>query len=196
MSPVSVGPTLVTLVAPLLDASTAIWYHHPWEYWEEVPWVTRRVLQKQQVLDLGTGEVLDVVALLPSRKDRDFGKFYALFANKLLEELGLMNGEGKLLLYFLARVVDEPLQSEGWVRLDYEEAARTLGVGQRTLDRYLAKLKKRGFLEQDRPRSYLWRIRPDLVYRGSLVKYFDDRVDRFLKQIRGRVANDNVADGR
>lgn len=145
----------------------------------------KRILKEsRQVVDPETGEVIDVVAVLPPEpRDREFGKYFALFGHKLLEDLGLMNGEGKLLLYFLARVVKEPLNGDGWILLDYSEAAQTLGVSQPTLYRYLARLRDRGYLEQARPRSPVWRIRPEYVYRGTLARYLQHKTNREMDDI-------------
>lgn len=133
--------------------------------------------RKQQGVDMDTGEVLNVVALVPQHKDWDVAQVCELFATQVLEQLGLINGEGRLLLWFLAKTVTQPTQGEGWVQLDRDEVTRTLGIGRSTLRRYLHRLRRLGYVESDpKSRGYLWRIRSDMVYRGSLKPYWTKKL--------------------
>lgn len=146
--------------------------------------MTMVVREKRKLMNPETGETVDVVALVPEVKDRGFTKVFDLFATELLRDLGLMNGEARLLLLMLAKLKQEPVQGEGWLRLPVEEIAKALACSRSTAFRYLRRLKQKGYIEQDRPGSYLWRIKPELVYRGILAKYFDEEGQRFIEKIR------------
>lgn len=131
---------------------------------------------RRRLVDLTTGETVTAVALIPEARDAGFTKIFDLFSNEILAKIGVMNGELKLLVFFLAKTKDSSLQSDGWIPLTQKEMAQAIGVSARTVQNYLRKLKACGFIEQDRHHGYLWRIRPELVYRGSLVRYFSTRV--------------------
>ena len=53
----------------------------------------------------------------------------------------------------------------GWVDVDRNELARALGTSGANVRRALARLRSLGIVEQKRPRSSLWRIRPDMLER-------------------------------
>lgn len=104
------------------------------------------------------------------RHDKDFIKIFKLFSEKCLEDFGVLNGELKLLIYMMGRLQEEPMNTDGWIDLESDVLITELKTTERTYRLYLNKLKKFGYIEQKRPKSSIWRINPEYVYRGDLVE--------------------------
>lgn len=132
------------------------------------------VLNKKKTLfDLETADVVEAVAIIPEAKDKDFAKVYKLFSEKALLSLASMGYETKLLIWFLAQTVKLPQQSDMWIPVDYEEVAKEIGVSVVSLKRYVRKLLALGFIEQFKRRQTIFRLKPEFVYKGILVKYVE-----------------------
>lgn len=147
----------------------------------------RPILEKE-VLDTETGEVYKVIGLLPEARDKDFLKVYKLFSEKVLQDLGSMNGETRLLMWFIAQSINLPTQSEMWIPIDYLEVAKEIGVSKRSMHFYIKKLIELGYIEQYSKRQRIFRLKPDFVYRGILTKFKEDELSKTLKEIEKREA--------
>jgi len=137
---------------------------------------------KKEVIDPETGEVIEAVAFIPEAKDKDFVKIYKLFSKRLLEDLGTINGEAKLLFWLIARTMELPVQSDLWIPVDYQEVARELKVSKRSVMSYFKKLLELGYIEQFRPRNATFRIKPDYLYKGILSKYKEDQMEILINK--------------
>ena len=137
------------------------------------------VFQKE-VIDANTGEVIKAVAFIPEAKDRGFVKVFKLFGKKVLEDLGALNGEAKLLIWFMAKTLELPVQSDLWVPIDYKEAAKELGTTERSIRKYIKTLKELGYLEQFKNRNTTFRLNPNFVYKGVLTKYKEDTIKEVI----------------
>lgn len=119
------------------------------------------------------GEVVQTVTLLPREDhDRNYTKVFSLFASKVLEDLGSMNVEAKILLWMLSQRAMMPLQGSGYIDCPQEMLGYALGVTREAVNRGMKKLKEKGYIEQRRAKSPTWRIVPELCYRGSLTNYW------------------------
>lgn len=135
-----------------------------------------KVIQLDKVMiDAETGQMFPVTAIIPEARDKGFTKCFDLYSSKLLDELDVINGELKLLNFLQASMMTLPLNSEGWIYLDRKAVSQKLGITIRTLQKYLTSLRQRGYIEQDRARGYYWRIKPELMFRGSLCRYFEEK---------------------
>jgi len=132
-----------------------------------------KLVLTKEVMDLETGEVLKAISIIPETKDKNFVKVFKLFSVKVLQDLGLMNGEAKLLMWLLAKTLELPVQSDMWIPLDYKEVAKDLGVSKRSVMNYIKKLLKLGYIEQYKRRHPTYRIKPEFVYKGILQKLKD-----------------------
>lgn len=135
------------------------------------------VVFKKEVVDPNTGEIIEAVAFIPEHKDKDFAKIYKLFSKKLLEDLGTINGEAKLLFWLIAKTLELPTQSDLWIPVDYKEVARELNVSAVSIKRYFKRLLDLGYIEQYQRRQKIFRIKPDYLYKGILSKYKSDQLE-------------------
>ena len=126
---------------------------------------------QREVIDASTGEVIKAVAFIPEVKDKGFIKVFKLFGKKVLKDLATLNGEAKLLIWFMAKTLELPVQSDLWVPVDYKEIAKELGTTERSIRRHIKTLKELGYLEQFKNRNTTFRLNPDFVYKGVLTKY-------------------------
>lgn len=137
---------------------------------------------KQEIIIPETGEVKEAIAIIPEARDKKYAKVFELFSKKLLEDLGSINGEAKLLMWFLAKTIELPIQSDMWIPIDYEELSKELKLTRRTIETYIKKLKELGYIEQFRPRNSTFRIKPDFMYKGVLQKYKDNEAEKLVKE--------------
>jgi len=85
---------------------------------------------------------------------------------RLLLPPGLARAVGSgVELALLEHIATAPALPDGWVDIDRAQVAGVLGTSLANLRRALGRLKSLGLVEQKRPRSSLWRIRPDLLER-------------------------------
>ena len=138
------------------------------------------VVFKKEVIDPNTGEIIEAVAFIPEHKDKDFAKIYKLFSKKLLEDLGTINGEAKLLFWLIAKTLELPIQSDLWIPVDYNEIARELNVSAVSIKRYFKRLLDLGYIEQYQKRQKIFRIKPDYLYKGVLSKYKNDELEALI----------------
>jgi len=128
----------------------------------------------KEVIDADTGEVIKAVAYIPDVVDKGFSKVYELFSKKLFEDLAnkvLSGGEAKILLWFLAETVKLPIQSDMWIPIKYEELAKEVQLNKDVVQKYVKQLVNKGYLEQFAKRHTTFRLKPEYVYKGVLVKY-------------------------
>lgn len=126
---------------------------------------------KQEVIMPDTGEYKQAILVVPEARDKNFAKLFLAFSKKVMEDVGLMNGEAKLLIWFLAKTVELPIQSDLWIPIDYKRLAEDLGVSLASLKNYIARLKRLGYIEQYKTKHTTFRIKPDFLYKGLLVEY-------------------------
>jgi len=137
---------------------------------------------KKEVVDPNTGEIIEAVAFIPEHKDKEFAKIYKLFSKKLLEDLGTINGEAKLLFWLIAKTLNLPTQSDLWIPVDYKEVAKDLNMSVISIKRYFKKLLDLGYIEQFKPRNTTFRIKPDYLYKGILSKYKNDQLEILINK--------------
>jgi len=148
--------------------------------------------RRKILLDLETANVVEAVAIIPEIKDKEFAKVYKLFSEKVLLSLASMGYEAKLLVWFLAQTVKLPQQSDMWILVDYEQVAKEIGVSTVSVKRYVKKLLELGFIEQFKKRQTVFRLRPELVYKGILVRYMES-FSEFELRMRKKLAKNHKA---
>jgi len=127
---------------------------------------------KKVLFDLETASFVEAVAVIPEAKDREeFVKVYKLFSEKVLLDLSSLGYEAKVLLWLLAKTLEQPFQSEMWIPVSYGEVAKDIGLSEVSVKRYFKKLLELGYVEQFRRRQTIFRLRPEFVYKGVLVRY-------------------------
>lgn len=141
-----------------------------------------KMVFRQEVIIPETGEVKEAIAIIPEARDKRYIKVFELFSRKLLEDLKTINGEAKLLMWFLARTVELPVQSDMWIPVEYEELAKELGTSVISTKRYIKRLKELGYIEQFKERNTTFRIRPDFVYKGVLQRYKEEEAEKIIRR--------------
>ncbi len=122
-----------------------------------------------------TGTTVETCTILSPDDGEDKGpylKVFKLFGTKVLEDLGTMNVEAKILLWMLSQRSMMPMQASGYIDCPQEMLGNALGVTREATNRAMKKLRDKGYLEQRRPNVATWRIKPDLCFRGSLTNYW------------------------
>lgn len=128
------------------------------------------------------------VKVLPARryqaKDKGFAKVFKTFAVSVLRDLAALNSECRVLMWFLAQTVDNPHQSAGWLFVPFDALCEDTGLSDRQVRRSLAVLKhgvkhedghiSKPYIEQQRPRSQIWRIKPEFVFVGVLKEHVEN----------------------
>jgi len=135
--------------------------------------VGKKLFFKKKVIDAETGEYITAIAFIPEPKDKEFAKVFKLFGERLLEDLAnrqLTGGELKILAWFLAKTIELPIQSEMWIPVIYEKMAEEVRLNKDVVNRYVKRLVRKGYLEQLAPKRAVFRLKPEYVYKGYLVK--------------------------
>lgn len=132
-----------------------------------------KIVKRGELMDPKSGEIVETITILPSSDDRvPYTKVYRLFASKVLEDLGTMNVEAKVLLWMLSQRAMMPIQASGFIDCPQEMLAYAIGCKRLAVNKAMKNLREKGYIEQRRPKSQTWRIRPDLCFRGSLNNYW------------------------
>jgi len=126
---------------------------------------------KKPVIEIDTGRVIQTIAFIPDIKDEDFLKIFPLFGKKILQDLGLLHGEIRFLVWLIAKTIELPYQSDLWIPISYEDVAKDLGITVRSVKTYTKKLLELGYIEQFKRRHSTFRLKPDFFYKGNLKKY-------------------------
>ena len=140
------------------------------------------IIKKEKVIKQETGEVLDAITFIPEVKDGMFVKVFELYSKKFMEDMGVINGEAKLFMWFVAKTINNNIQTDGWIIVDYKELAKEFNISDRTIKSYIKKLLQLKYIEQYQKRQKIFRINPDLVYKGKLWKYRKKEIEEHIKK--------------
>jgi len=142
--------------------------------------MTKKLLFKKKLIDAETGEYITAIAFIPEERDKDFAKVYKLFGDKILRDIAerkITGGQAIILLWFLAKTVELPIQSDMWIPIDYGDLAKEIKLSPRVIRMYVKQLVEKGYLEQFKKRHSTFRLKPDYVYKGILVKFKESQPD-------------------
>ncbi|MGI9862733.1 replication/maintenance protein RepL [Moorella naiadis] len=127
----------------------------------------------KKVVDVQTGEILNVISVIPEQKDKNYLKVFRLFSEKVIMDLrGNLNGATDTLFWLMNKLQELPPNSEPIIAAYPKEIAKTLGLSERTIRTHLNKLCQHKYISQLYPRQYIYRFNPEYLYRGNLVKYW------------------------
>ena len=135
----------------------------------------RRIVGHRTLTDSKTGETLNAITIIPRSDDKDYTKVFQLFASKVLMDINTMNVEAKILLWLLSQRAMAPMQASGWICCQQGLLAEAIGVTRVSINRAMARLADKSYIEQQGPKSQNWRIKPDLCFRGSLHNYWHSK---------------------
>jgi hypothetical protein len=131
----------------------------------------------EERIDPKTGEFISKVHTVtigtPNRSmDLNFVKIYPAFFSSFLQELKIDDGKARLVLYLVYRAIDMKSDSDNVVVADNKELMGALNISKPTLIRYIAELCKLKVIERLKPRMPVYRINPNMIYKGVLTKYY------------------------
>ena len=149
----------------------------------------KKIFKTERYVKEETGEIVNVISIIPEARDKDFVKVFKTFSEKFLKDLKLINGEAKLFLWFLSVTIEKEPNSEGWIFVDYEELAKELDVTVGTIKNYIKRLLGFGYIEQKKKRQTIFRIVPEMVYKGYLWQYKQKEGEEIFKK-EGAVVNE------
>jgi len=140
----------------------------------------RQVVKGKRVLDveklvLSDGTEIPVemklLAYIPRKVDRN--KYVKLYQEHLLEKLvkGRLNRTDFKVFLWLVSV--DPWGND-WIVVDYDELAKELGVSKSSVKVSMSKLVKENLVFQLKPRQTVFRLNPNIVYKGGIVGKSED----------------------
>ncbi|MCS7106395.1 MAG: replication/maintenance protein RepL [Candidatus Aenigmarchaeota archaeon] len=127
----------------------------------------RKVEKQKQVVDLETGEILDVVTLIPEAKDRDFTKVFSLLSKKALKDVQKLNNAVWVLFYIMNEL--KPYSNE--VYLNPKILAKELKKSSRMIRIYLVKLMELGYISPVPEKKHFYTIDPQMIFKGRISKF-------------------------
>lgn len=147
-------------------------------------WVETRV-------DMATGEssgpvaverevnVESIVIGRPYKRkgDMDFVKIYPAFFSSFLEELGVDDGKARLVLYLVYKALRLPSESNNIIYADNDSLMSFLKISKPTLIKYIADLCELKVIKRLKPRTPLYQVNPEMIYRGTLTKFRESYIE-------------------
>ncbi|MCS7106329.1 MAG: hypothetical protein NZ942_03365 [Candidatus Aenigmarchaeota archaeon] len=128
----------------------------------------RKVEKQKQVVDLETGEVLDVVTLIPEiKEDRDFTKVFGLLSEKVLRDIQKLNG-AVWVLFYIMRVLQI---NSNEVYLNPRVLEKELNKSSRMIRIYLVKLMQLGYITPVPEKKHFYTIDPQMLFKGKVSKF-------------------------
>ncbi len=143
-------------------------------------------IKKEELVNTETGEVVEAVTFIPEVQDKNFAKVFQTYSKKFLEDMGIINGESKLFMWFLAKTIENEFQGDGWIYISYKEIAKDFEVHIVTIKNYIKRLKKLGYIQQIEKNKTVFRINPDFVYKGYLWKHKKETIDKHIEKIKNK----------
>ena len=113
---------------------------------------------------------------------QDYIKVYPLFFEIMLPVLSSDNGLSRLILYIMKKVLDLSNNSKNIIIADNDEFMKSLNISKPTLIRYIADLCALNIIERLKPRMPIYRINPNMIYKGTLTKYYKKYIEEHIKE--------------
>jgi len=127
--------------------------------------------ERRQLIDGKTGEVIEVLSIIPEVKDRNFVKVFKLMSRKVIQDLKAgLNGATDTLWW----IIDHLKYDVNEVFAHPQDIARDLGINVRTAKRHLKILKDLGYIHQVKPKHHVYRIDPYLLFKGRIYRVFSE----------------------
>lgn len=104
-------------------------------------------------------------------KDFHFLKVFPAFFYSFLKVLGVEDGRARLVLYFMYKAQKEKVDGDNCVMITNNELMKALKISKPTLIKYINNLIETGFIKRLYPRTPLYALNPNMVYKGSLKNY-------------------------
>lgn len=148
-------------------------------------WIEKRT-------DVDTGEISEIMveveepekvnAIVLGRPrqmlDKEFVKVYPAFFSSFLQELKIDDGKARLAWYFVYKALRLAPGSDNIVYADNEELMKVLNMSKPTVIKYINELCSLNVVKRIKPRIARFQVNPEMIYRGNLVKYQANNLER------------------
>lgn len=114
----------------------------------------------------------EVIGYAEKPKDYDFLKVFPAFFYSFIEQLGIDDGRGRLVLYFMYKAHQLPTDSDNVVYAPNEELEKIIDISRPTLLRQINHLIKIKFIKRLTPRTPNYRVNPEMIYKGNVQNYY------------------------
>jgi len=136
---------------------------------------------RSQRIDQKTGEIIQDIETItighPGRPmDLNFVKVYPAFFSSFLQQLNIDDGKARLVLFLIFKAMEMRTDSDNVVIAKNDEIMKALKISKPTLLNYLKQLCKLNVIERLGPRMPVYRINPNMIYKGTLTKYYQQYV--------------------
>ena len=105
-------------------------------------------------------------------KDGNFLKIYPAFLKTFLDQMGITDSRLSLVMYIMNEAIHLQINGDNAIFLDCNKAAKVIKVSVASIYRGIKSLVDCSFLKQINPRQSVYRINPEMVYRGNLIRYY------------------------
>ena len=132
---------------------------------------------KRQTINQDTGEILQDIETItighPGRPmDLNFLKVYPAFFSSFLQQLKIDDGKARLVLFLMAKAIELRTDSDNVIIAKNAEIMKALKISKPTLLNYIKQLCELRVIQRLSPRMPVYRINPDMIYKGTLTKYY------------------------
>ena len=135
-----------------------------------------------QVTQVDTRKVETLVLGSPGKSmDINFVKVFPAFFSSFLQDLKIDDGKARLVLYLIHKAIELKSDSDNVIFADNDELMKSLNISKPTLIRYIADLCALNIIERLKPRMPIYRINPNMIYKGTLTKYYKKYIEEHIK---------------
>lgn len=140
--------------------------------------MAKYVTKKKEVVDLETGEVYTVISLIPEAKDQDFTKVFKLCSEKVL--LDFKKTPGCVLLLFF--IMNQLQYDDDRFYMHPKDAIKACGFSEKSFYTYVNLLIANQYIFKT-DRKHWYRINPEMIFRGSVVRHYQNLIKRLPKMV-------------
>ncbi len=136
---------------------------------------------RSQRIDQNTGEVIQDIETItighPGRPvDLNFLKVYPAFFSSFLKQLKIDDGKARLVLFLMFKAIELKTDSDNVIIAKNDEIMKALNISKPTLLSYIKQLCELKVIERLSPRMPVYRINPNMIYKGTLTKYYQQHI--------------------
>lgn len=133
---------------------------------------------RREEVNLETGEIRDVISFVPEAKDENWIKAFRLLSFRVLADLreNGLNGATDILFWFMDKLHDFPTDVMPEIYAPHDVVAQEIGTTARTVARYIEKLIALKYIRQIKPRTQVYQVNPDMLFKGKLSKFKGQRL--------------------
>lgn len=141
--------------------------------------MSKIITNKTQTEYYPTGEIKSSTDVMvvgnPSKweKDGDFLKIYPAFFSSFLEQMNTpLDARLRLVVYILSEAIELKINGKNVVYISPAKACNSCKISRPSFYRFIKILININFIFPVPDSNSIYKINPDMVYKGNLVKYY------------------------